>query len=214
MALNPGQLFYAHVTYPPDYPRIVYAEKYDPKDESKSLFRIKRYSDGDESHLPLKVLNLEHDDNLYVYRGKKRLLVILGTCKLSWHEKEIGKSVVLAAPVFSFKSGHSQELVVRTQAFDIPPWYYLPSDSDGCLYESAVRFEYIQPVMASWLAPFLGILSHRPVALSDKARDLMLIHLSRFLGFGSSERGAEAVAADMMAYRALLLEQIPKPTAK
>lgn len=207
----PGQLYYAHVAYPPEYPLIVHAEQYDSKDESKSLFRIKPYSQGDETHRPVKLLNLEHDENLYVYRGKKRLMVVLGTCKLSWHEKELGKSVVLAAPAFSFKSAHPQELVVRTQAFDLPPWFYLPLDADGCQYESAVRFEYVQPVMASWLTPLLGVLSRKPVALSDAARDLLLVHLSRFLGLGEVTRAAADVLGDIKAYHDLLIEQLSKP---
>ncbi len=203
----PGQLYYAHLTYPFDYPRILYPEYYDPKNEQTSRFKIKRYSSGDEKHCPIKALNLASDEFLYVMRGKIRLMVVLATGPVNWHQDDKNTSV-LAAPVFSFKQRHSQEIVIRTQAFDIPSWFYLPPANDGCPKESAIRFEFIQPVRRGCIVrPLLGILSNSPVIISVKAMNLMHIHLMRFLGIGEFSSVCAKITEDIKAYHDLLLEQ-------
>jgi hypothetical protein len=190
---------------------------YDPTDEAKSTYRIKPYSAGDEHHFPLKELHLQDDELYYVYTGKHRLVVVLGECTQTWHPTEREQRILLCAPVFSFKERHSQGVVIRTEAFDVPQWFYLPPDNAGCSNESAVRFEYIQPIMGSCLTPFLCALSPRsPVALSEEARVLMLVHLAQFLGVPVQRLPAEegttptdAVAkllGDIAAYRQLLLQ--------
>ena len=61
-AKKPGQLYFTHVAYPHDWPRILKLIHYDPQKESKSTFTIKRYSDGDERHYPVTELNLRDNE--------------------------------------------------------------------------------------------------------------------------------------------------------
>ena len=142
-ARKPGQFYFTHIAYPHDWPRILKLIHYDPQKESKSTFTIKRYSEGDEKHFPIKELQLRNDELFYVYKGKKRLVIILGYVESHWLNRKSSQKVVLCAPVFSFKRHHTQEMVVRTQAFDFPNLFYLPPSPYGCTDESAVRFEMI-----------------------------------------------------------------------
>jgi hypothetical protein len=196
---------------------VVVPVSYNPTDEAESTYRLKPYSAGDEHHFPLKELRLQDGELFYVYTGKSRLVVVLGECTQTWHPTERDQRILLCAPVFSFKERHPQEIVIRTQAFNVPQWYYLPPDNAGCSSESAVRFEYIQPIMGSCLTPFLCALSPRlPVALSEEARVLLLVHLAQFLGVpvqrpptveGTTPADAMAKLLDDIAtYRQLLLK--------
>jgi hypothetical protein len=221
--LQPGQLYYSHAVYPTAYPKILRIDNLDPRDDPRrASFTLKDFSDPDASHYPSKDLGLEHDELYYAYVGKRRLVVVLGACAQTWYPTEREQRILLCAPVFSFKERHPQEVVIRTQAFDIPQWFYLPPDHDGCPDESAVRFEYIQPVMGSCLVPCQCALSPRlPVALSEEARVLLLVHLAQFLGVPVQRLPAvegtaptDAVAKlldDIAAYRQTLLEQMPGP---
>jgi hypothetical protein len=207
-AKQPGQLYYAHSAYPPEYPEILKPERIEPRDATKSRFYLKPFSDGDEHHIPSKELGLEDDELYYVYTGKRRLVAVLGCCEQTWYREERKQIILLCAPVFSFKPRHSQEFILRAQAFDFPNLFYLPPGNDGCTDESAARFEYIQPIAASCLNPALGLLSRQPISLSEQARDLMLVHLSRFLGLGEADRVA-AILGDIKAYHDLIVEQLP-----
>jgi hypothetical protein len=215
-AMRPGQLYYAHAVYPTDYPEILKPDRPDPKLERDLTFTIKPYSDGDETHVPIKELKLRDKELLYVYRGKRRLVIVLGVCVQSWYHDAKGENILLCAPVFGFKPRHTQEKVIRTQAFDFHNLFYLPPDLDGCRDESAVRFEFIQPVMGSCLDVFKGFRSGLPVRLSDTAMNLLLVHLLAFLNRGlpsglAPEGHADATAIarltdDIKAYGQLLLD--------
>lgn len=115
---SPGHLCFTHVVYPQLYPRILKPEKIHPKDETESTFLIKPYSSGDEKHYPIKILNLRADEVFYIYTGKIRPAVILGYVESEWFESK--PNVLLCAPVFSFKDRHSQEFIIKTQAFVYP----------------------------------------------------------------------------------------------
>jgi len=206
-------MYFAHAVYPPEYPKILWPVSVDPRDVGKSQFRLKPYSDGDEGHMPIKELGLEEDELYYVYKGKRRLVVTLGCCTQTWYPTAREEMILLCAPIFSFKARHSQDFVVRTQAFHYPNLFYLPPDNDGCTDESAVRFEYIQPIVASCLQPCLGVLSKLPVALTEAALKLMSVHLSSFLGLGLASPDAARIAGDISAYHDLLIEQLQKLTA-
>jgi len=207
-------MYFAHSVYPPSYPAILWPVSVDPRDIGKTQFKLKRYSDGDELHLPIKELGLEEDELYHVYKGKRRLVVTLGSCTQTWYPTDREEIILLCAPIFSFKARHSQDFVVRTQAFHYPNLFYLPPDNDGCTDESAVRFEYIQPIAASCLQPCLGVLSKLPVALSEPALKLMSVHMSGFLGLGLTSPDAARILADISAYHDLLIEQLQNPAAK
>src|SRR6267378_4858530 len=72
----PGQLVFAHTVYPLPAPWIVKVLNYDPLNPSKSSYEIKPYSRDDSTHMPIKELGLQADENYYVYIGKERPLVV------------------------------------------------------------------------------------------------------------------------------------------
>lgn len=179
-ALKPGQLFYAHITYPETHPKILKLSKYDPRNERNTIFTIVPYNDGDEKHYPIRELNLRSNELLYVYKGKRRLVVLLGHIESTWI-KEKPQEYMLCAPVFSFKDYHSQEMVLRTQAFLFPNLFYLPPDRNGCPNESAIRFELIQSINRNSLDSFFCHGKNQPVRLTDEAFWIMLCRLIKFL---------------------------------
>lgn len=204
-AFQPGQLYFTHVVYPRSYPTILKLEKYDPRGETKSRFSIKRYSSGDEKHYPVKKLNLRADEMFYIYTGKIRPVVILGYVESEWFETT--QKVFLCAPVFSFKPRHSQEYIIKIQAFVYSYLFYLPKDPKGCYEESAIRFELIQPIMKGFLQPYLDLIDKKPVSLTQNAYWLLLNHLSKFL---SGKPIDKEIEEDIIAYQELLLESMAK----
>lgn len=206
-AKKPGQLYFTHVAYPHDWPRILKLIHYDPQKESKSTFTIKRYSDGDERHYPVKELNLRDNELYYIFKGKKRLVIVLGYIECPWLDRDKPQEVLLCAPVFSFKPRHNQEMVIRIQAFDYPNLFYLPPSPHGCNEESAVRFEMIQPIMSSYLMPFHDFLNNKPVILTTVAYRLLMAHLIKFI---SNEILDSNLHKDILAWNELLIEEWEK----
>ena len=204
-AMRPGQLYSAHVVYAQHWPTVVQVVNYDPLDERNSVFRIKPYSEGDERHYPIHSVGLREDEMWYVYTGKKRLVVVLGYVESEWLSKDRPQKVLMCAPVFGFQSRHTQEMVIRTQAFDYPNLFYLPPEPRGCYEESAVRFEMIQPIMKGYLQPFRSPLANKPVVLSDTAYRFLITHLVNYI---CGEVVDEQVHEDIRAYRDLLLESL------
>ena len=175
-----GQLFWSHIAYPETHPQILKMIKYDPRNERNTTFTIKPYSDGDERHYPVKDLNLRENELFYVYKGKRRLVVVLGYIKSSWF-KNNPEEYLLCAPVFSFKEAHTQEVILKIQAFSYPSLFYIPPSINGCPDESAIRFEMIQPVIRNSLDPFFCHGEKKPVKLSQEAYWILLCHLLKFL---------------------------------
>lgn len=179
---HPGQLFWSHIAYPETHPQILKMINYDPKNEKNTTFNIKPYSNGDENHYPVKELSLREDELFYIYKGKRRLVMILGYIKSSWFRNN-PQEYLLCAPVFRFKPDpmHTQEMIIKTQAFLYPSLFYLPPDINGCPNESAIRFEMIQPVIRNSLDPFFCLGENKPVKLSQEAYWILLCHLLKFL---------------------------------
>ncbi len=206
-AKRSGQLYFTHVAYPHDWPHILKLTQYDPKKESKSTFIIKSYSEGDERHIPVKDLDLRDNELYYVFKGKKRLIIVLGYIESDWLNRDKVQEVLLCAPVFSFKPRHSQEMVIRIQAFDYPNLFYLPPRPHGCNKESAVRFEMIQPIMSSYLMPFDDYLNKKPVILTTVAYRLLMVHLVKFI---SNEILDSNLYEDILTWHELLIEEWEK----
>jgi hypothetical protein len=179
-AFYSGQLFWSHIAYPESHPKILKLAKYAPKDERNSVFNIVPYSDGDERHYPVKELKLREGELFYVYKGKRRLVVVLGRIESEWL-KTSPQEYLLCAPVFSFKDKHSQEMILRTQAFLYPSLFYMPPDTNGCPEESAIRYELVQPVVRNCLDTFFCHGSRTPVRLAPEAYWLLLCHLLKFI---------------------------------
>lgn len=178
-AFMPGQLFYSHIAYPETHPQILKMFSYDPRNEKNTTFSISPYNDGDEKHYPVKELNLRENELFYVYKGKRRLVIVLGYIECSW-SKNNPQEYLLCAPVFSFKQAHTQEMIIKTQAFLYPSMFYMPPNINGCPEESAIRFEMIQPVVRNCLDPFFCHGERKPVRLANEAYWILLCHLLKF----------------------------------
>jgi len=204
-AMRPGQFYFTHVVYPQNYPTILKLTKYNPQNEYKSEFQIKRYSDGDEKHYPIKELNLHEDEMYYIYTGKIRLAIVLGYIESDWLGREELQKIAMCAPVFGFKLQHPQEMIIKIQAFQCPNMFYLPPDPKGCREESAVRFELIQPITKGYFQPFTAstVDMRKPVILSDRAYWLLMSHLVKYL---CGKIIDEKLDSDIMVYKELLLE--------
>lgn len=179
-AFRPGQLFYSHIAYPETHPQILKMIKYDPRNERNTTFAISPYSDGDEKHYPVKELKLREGELFYVYKGKRRLVVVLGRVESGWF-KDNPQEYLICAPIFTFKPAHNQEMIIKTQGFLYPSLFYMSPDINGCPEESAIRFEMIQPVIRNCLDPFFCYGEKKPVCLSQDAYWILLCHLLKFL---------------------------------
>jgi len=198
---HPGQIYSALICYPADRPQVLTVENYDPKEERVPLL-LANYSAKQPPHYPVASLGLENDEVLAVHKAKKRPVIILGSIAAEWLVGKNPQKLYLCAPIFSFKQLHSQEFVLRVQAFCYPNLFYLPFASPGLPDESAVRFELIQPVQRGALQPWTSYPKGLPLALSEDAYGYFLNHLSQFL----LGRPSEEFLDDLMAqYRKELL---------
>jgi len=201
-----GKLAWAHVTYPYTYPKILKIKESDPRDESKTVFVIKPYSTGDENHYPLHSFGLKNEELLYVLNGKKRLVVTLAEVESSWYANE---KLCLVAPVFSFKERQSDEFIYKTQAFAYPDLFYLPDSSIGCIEESVIRLQMLQPVPAkaiqAYNSRYKGEVGYS--YLSSVAYGVLITHFLRFIGYPDFNK---SIAETIDAYKELILSSIVK----
>ena len=204
-APTPGQVVGAHSAYPPKDPWIVKVHAYDAADPLRSRYEVKKFEDSDCPHPPVKELQLRADENMYVYTGKERPLVVVGAVSSRWANSHHVEETFLCAPAFTFKRRHPEEFIERCIGFDFPSLFYLPADRNGCSQPSAVRFEFMQPIARKALHNWASGSPRRPIALSDQAYALFVNHLSRFL-FG---QGLDVgVCATIDTYRQMVLEAI------
>jgi hypothetical protein len=203
--LTPGQLVVAHTVYPPPEPWILKVENYNAFDVRKSSYVVKRFEKEDRSHMPIAELGLRSDENYYLYQGKERPLVVVKGFGSRWLKPNQDESLYLCAPIFSFKKRHDDEFRTKVMGFCFPGLFYLPSDTNGCTEECAVRFELIQPIARKALGNYFKGSPSRPVALSDEAYSLFANHIGRFI---FSRDLDSSICEQMDAYRALILEAL------
>jgi hypothetical protein len=203
----PGQIVSAHCIYPTDDPWILKVINYDASDPSRTQFELKRFDEHDRSHFPVAELNLRKDENLYVYKGKERPLVVLGAVKSRWANALYDECSFLCIPLFSFKQKHSEIFRIECAAFFHPTLMYLPAEPDGCSAEGVLRFEHMQPIARKALHNYLAGTPSRATSLTNEAFSLLLNHLGRFL----FRRDYDQVVCDQIdAYRELVREELDK----
>lgn len=177
----PGQIVFAHTVYPTDDPWIVKVLSYNATDPSRCSYEVKKYEDGDRSHFPIAELNLRKDENLYIYKGKERPLIVVGGVRSRWANPLHDERLFLCAPLFTFKERHNDRFKVECVGFMHPTLFYLPAEPNGCSGEGVARLEYLQPIARKAFHNYLAGTPSRPVALSDEAFALFLNHLARFI---------------------------------
>jgi hypothetical protein len=203
----PGQIVFAHTVYPTDEPWIIKVVSYDASDPSRSQYELKKYEKEDRTHFPVAELNLRKDENLYVYKGKERPLVVVGAVKSRWANPLHDEKVFLCAPLFTFKDKHSDTFKIQCAAFFHPTLFYVPAEPDGCSGEGVIRFEYVQPILRKAFHNYLAGTPSKAIALSSEAFALFLNHLGRFL-FRRDFDGS--ICEQIDAYKDLVRDQLDK----
>jgi len=168
---------------------------------------LKKFDPSDRGHFPVAELNLRKDENLYVYKGKERPLVVIGAVKSRWANALHDEKVFLCAPLFTFKERHTDVFKIQCAAFFHPNLFYLPAETDGCTGEGTVRLEYTQPVLRKALHNYLAGSPSKPIGLSNEALALFLNHLGRFLFHRDFDPD---VCKDIDAYRELVRVELDK----
>jgi hypothetical protein len=200
---SPGQFAWAYSVYPYDPPLALdlVEGSYDPKRDQASFNIVRRrLSEKPPEHLPVKSLNLQTDEHLFVLKGKRRQVVILGKVDVEWLDAP--QKLLLCVPVFTFKDRHTIEAVIRIQAFQFPNLFYLPLDANVGKEESAARLELSQCVQKGWLQP-VNAPGPKPFRLTRPAYQLLCHQFGKFINSGATDEGIDK---DLQAYRQLLFE--------
>lgn len=179
MSFLPGQIHSGLVIYPTYTPKVLEILKSDPKENTIAV-NIAPFSPRLKSHYPIKGIDLEEDEFLFIYQGKIRPIIIAGYTEATWINEEKPQKLYLCVPIFTFKNRHTQEMVIKSQAFQYPSLFYMPPDTVGLNEESVARFEMIQPITKGALQPLMSS-DHKPLALSDEAYFYFINHISNFL---------------------------------
>lgn len=209
MSFKPGQLYSAPIKYPLTPPKVLQLESYNPEREESTTFGISNYDPNNPlQKMPLKFLNLKSDDRLFILQGKKRPVIVLTCCDVDWLcntslGSGIKEQMVLCLPVFTFKDRHSQEYIVKIQAFFFPNLFYLMPSPKGIVQESASRFELVQPIHKGDMQPLKNV-NNKPFKLSDSTLKLLYNQLSVFLSLSPLD---DALQRDLMAYQQLVFEE-------
>lgn len=206
--VRPGQLIWAHQVYPPRDPYVVDVRGYDPRDESKTSYVIRRLDPQrpPDTHFPIKELELHADENYYILLGKRRPAVVLQTVSSIWLNKLYPEPYVWVAPAFTFKPRHEVEYRCRVAALEFPHLFYLPAQAGGLTEPSVLRFEFIQPVALAGVQPIFAS-GMKQSALSETAWAVLLHQLVKFATGKPLDQGLEET---LQAYQALVLGEYPK----
>jgi len=210
MSFKVGQVYFAPVKYSLTPPKVLQPEGYNPEREEDTTFKITNYNPNTPSKdvPPLKFLNLKSDDRLFILQGKRRPVIVVGCCEADWlHSQKLSsgpiEKMVICLPIFTFKDRHTQEYIVKTQAFLFPNLFYIAPSPKGIHQEGAARFELIQSIHKGDMQPIPNI-DKKPFKLSDYTLKLLWNQLSCFLSMSSLD---ETLQKDLKAYQKLVLEK-------
>lgn len=123
----------AHQVYPSKDPYIMHVQGYDPRDESKTSYIIRKLdAQGSPcTHFPIKELELRADENYYILLGKRRPAIVLQTVSSTWLNILYPEPYMWIAPAFTFKPRHKADFRYRVAAMEFPHLFYLPAQAHG-----------------------------------------------------------------------------------
>ncbi len=205
MKFLPGQIYWGPTRYPlKEFKVLKEVTRNDWQGEYS--FELTHFSPKSAPNIPIKIgdLNLKSDEYLFVIPGKIRPFISLGEMQTGWFSNE---KIVLGIPIFRFKPRHTQESVMRVQAFDYPWLFYIKPDKKFGVEEGAARLELIQFIPKGHCQPFkVNTAKGRfPVQLSEYNYKLLWYQLYKFLhGVPLSKELEEAITD----YKTLLLGKI------
>jgi len=204
-----GQFFKTHIKYPFTLsPKVLEVESFNPANELESVFKIVDYNpESDTQRMrPIKQLNLKSTDRLYISAGKIRTVILLKIIENSWMESESAK-LALCIPICSFKPWMDTSLIVRTQLFEIPQYFYIRASESGARSESVARFDLIQYVCFDHIENVFNDRSNSRFKLSSFSLKLMFNHLSNYV---FEKPYDDAVNQEINAYRDILKDEIKR----
>jgi len=212
MSFEVGQVYLAPVKYPITPPKVLRLEpeSYNPEREEDTQFTMTNYETASaDQEIPLKFLNLKSDDRLFVLQGKKRPVIVLGCCESDWlYNHKLGSGhtdkLVLCLPVFTFKDRHTQDYIIKIQAFLISNLFYISPSPKGIHLEGAARLELIQAIHKADMQPLKNV-NNKPFKLSNYTLQLLWNQLSLFLSMTPLD---ESLQRDLKAYQELALEKL------
>ncbi len=201
--VQPGQLIWAHQVYPTSEAYVIQVEGYDPRDQSRSSYVIRRlHQQGPPAlHFPIKELGLRADENYYILYGKKRPGVVLQVVATSWLTRLYPEPYALVLPAFTFKQRHNLEFRYRVAAMEFPHLFYVPAHPDGFSEAGVLRLELVQPVATAAVEPVFK--SGRQSLLSEEAWAILQHQLMKFVAGKVLDNELEET---LRAYRDLVLE--------
>ncbi len=202
-----GQFFKTHIKYPFTLsPKVLEIESFDPSNELESIFRIADYDSDSETQRmrPIKQLNLKSTDRLYISAGKIRTVILLKLIESFWMEDESVK-LALCIPISSFKLWMDAGLIIGTQLFEIPQYFYIRAAESGARAESAARFDLIQYVCFDHIEAIRNDRNNARFKLAPFSLKLMFNHLSNYI---LEKPYDEAVNQEITAYRDILKDEI------
>jgi hypothetical protein len=179
-----GQLLWAHVPFVGFRPyELIPESRLAPTDHSRAIFRLEPWSQSRQqpvTQLPVAALPQNPGESYFVYRGKCRPVLVVGTGgrevepdltrgSAKWQSSR----TLLVAPYFSLEAdgtrgGWNEELVRRIRHCEYPQyfWDHLPVNAYGG--PSILRLDQIQPIGSNHEA-----YSHTPFRLSPEAIEIL-----------------------------------------
>jgi hypothetical protein len=210
MSFKVGQVYLAPVKYPMTPPKVLRLESYNPEREEDTQFTMTNYDPASaDQEIPLKFLNLKSDNRLFILQGKRRPVIVLGCCESDWpynHRLGFGHTdkLVLCLPVFRFKDRHTQDYIIKIQAFLISNLFYISPSPKGIPEEGAAQFELIQTIHKADMQPLKNV-NNKPFKLSNYTLQLLWNQLALFISMTPLD---ESLQRDLKAYQDLALEKL------
>ena len=196
-------------------------DKYDPLHEEQSTWRITGFKFGTKEkrlpHRPYKAFQLESDTDLMILKCKIRPVLVIKKIESDWRvPTNYFFKLWLCLPLFSYKSRHSQQYVLRDQKLEIPHRFYFPLGTPGLDEECAGLLSGLQCIPEDNMYPKKCHCTQRepkmdrPIRVTEKAFQAVLGHIAQFLP-------AVVVTGESLEwydfFKELVIEQIAKATA-
>lgn len=215
-----GQLCLAHIIHPlPNQCVLTEVEKKLTFDDclwKVEKYENKKFSNGEYYREPFSEYNIESDEVLYVYKGKRRPCVILSITNSLWFNKFKSQKVYLVLPLYTTKKRHPSDWIVDIQAFNIDYAFYFPHSSGGLNEESIGLFYNIQTIQEfedSKIYPLESITNqNKPIFLSDEILKILIIHLYKYLSLNITnfENEISIIEENLKIFSQLIMDEYKK----
>ena len=151
-----GQICWAPIPYLSSQIENVSLESYDPRDESRNRYSVRRSEPNDTAlfnHTPVHELRLESNEELLITKTKRRPVIVTSQRNEFWQlgGVRLAERGRVCLPMYSFHPDDSDVFRERVRAQEYPWWIYMPEQFD--FREGFARIDRIQTVEESHLRP-------------------------------------------------------------